>query len=80
MVKNADLLSLQLGHWTFVLGGAEQTNVRVLTHWKQTDSQNLKQKVLCFPLHRKIQSNIKAFMTALSTSDTSLGHVPTYQC
>lgn len=47
----ADLLSLQLGHWTFVLGGAEQTNVRVLTHWKQKDNQDLKQKVLCFPLH-----------------------------
>lgn len=40
MVRKADLLSLQLGHWTFVLGSAEQTNVCVLTHWNQkTESE-----------------------------------------
>lgn len=50
MVKNADLLSLQLGHWTFVLGSAEETNVCVLTHWKQKESQKLKQEVLSVSL------------------------------
>lgn len=68
MVRKADLLSLQLGHWTFVLGSAEQTNVCILTHWNQKDRvRSLNRKFSVFSSSRGGKTNIEVLTTAFTS-------------
>lgn len=34
-----DLLCLQLGHWTFILGSTEQADICILTHCRDEDGE-----------------------------------------
>lgn len=36
--SNWDLLCLELGHWTFILGSTEQADVCILTHCRGTNT------------------------------------------
>lgn len=59
--KKTDLLGLQLGHWTLVLGSAEQTNVCVLTHWNQKHSLRTSNKKI---LHVFLFTWMKNYQTS----------------